>query len=170
MRWRDYCTGTSLESQRKKVEGTATLKSMFTRVIWTSDHIYKTTVLRLTISETPPFLWTPEMSCLGIPVRWDKHILQADPSIHLLIHQTPFRNQVAYLRWPLNLFSTFLSQSFVGNQKAHWHRKKKFAVRGDSEHRIRRHRGAVRVWNSVWTKFLSPTVRSTLVFPYNSYR
>ena len=52
----DYCIGTFLESQRK-VESTATSKSMFTTVLFGHQiDIVKITALRLTNSEKPPFL------------------------------------------------------------------------------------------------------------------
>ena len=162
----DYCTGTFPESQRK-VEGTATSKSMFTTV-WSGHQIDidKTTALRLNNSEKPPFLWTRERSCLGIPVPWDNISWKLTPrsissSIkpHSGIKSCIF---VDHLHDP--------QPEFCYKSKTHRHRKEKFAVRGDGEHRIRRHGEPIRVCNSVWTKFVSPTVRSTLVFPYNSYR
>ena len=133
-------------------------------------NIAKTTAFWLTISETLPFLWTPERSCLGIPVRWDKHILQADPSIHLLIHQTPIPESshvfVDHLissprcsarvsleiKRPTDIASKNLLFEAIANTES--------GVMG----------GPVRVCNSVWTKIVSLTVRGTLVFLYKSFR
>ena len=123
--------------------------------------IVKTTVLRLTNSEKPPFLWTRERSCLGIPARWDNISCKLTPrsiSSSIKPHSgIKLRIFVDHLHDP--------QPEFCYKSKTHRHRKEKFAIRGNSEHRIRRHRGTVSVCNSVWTKFLSPTVRSTLVFP-----
>ena len=77
----------------------------------------------------------------GVVMSWDtclmrQHIQQADPSIHFLIHQTPFWNQVAYFCWPFDLFPAFFCKGFVGNQKAHRNCEERFTVQSDSEHRI----------------------------------
>ena len=82
----DYCTGTSLESQRK-VEGTATSKSTFTTVIcqWISDrHSFNNSILTHHFRNTTLSLNSRKvMSWHTRPM--GQHNLQADPSIHLLI-------------------------------------------------------------------------------------
>ena len=119
--------------------------------------LYKTTALRLTISETPPFLWTPEISCLGIPVRYGTNIsckltprsVSSSIKPHSGIKSRIF---VGHL-----ISSPRSSVRVLLEIKRPRDRKEKFAVRGDSEHRIRRHRGPIGLCNSVWTKLVTPT-------------